>query len=160
MIGDIYAYFSKRLSDNFPGVSVQTGYPREKVIAPPPCIYVDMYDIAPGDNVGSGELELTTRWQIRHVVALSQPNAHVAARSVALKIAAIFDQSCPLKNAYDLIYLGASDDNFDVDEPGYESWVSEFSLKIRIKDNDWDNFDMYDFDLSRYAQGGGGDIRG
>ncbi|MFK7827916.1 MAG: hypothetical protein AB8G05_27455 [Oligoflexales bacterium] len=140
----IYEEIKRRIEREFgEKLEVKTEYPRSKEIKKLPVCFVEMTDISPGTDPGTGQVELNTRWEIRVLLSAKQENVKVAVRDVSARIGAMFHSKVLAPFAFPAKYLGSSDDHFDFKVKDIESWVSELQIVIRVGENNWGKWEFF-----------------
>jgi len=102
-----------------------------------PALSIEMTNINPQQGSGTGEVYLSTRWEIRILVSSKQENYLTVTRDACARIATILHDRSLSKNSMPAEFLGASDDNFDFKVKTFESWVSEFQIDLKVGEDLW-----------------------
>lgn len=144
MFKPIYENIEEAIRGMFPDVAIHRKFPaNEKLVLP--CFIVECVFFDPAKRLASGELKLSTRWEIRHQFEVTKKTVEpeIAARNTAARLALALDRKRLTPNSDVAQYLNSFDDDFDRQEPGVESWVSEFNIDITVGENLWDEHDSY-----------------
>lgn len=147
--GPIYDEIERRLRAEFGDKpDIQQDVPRFGEVKKLPAFFIEMVDIDPLPPPGTGEIELTTRWEIRILISPKQERPKIVARNASARLGTIFNDKVLVPDlCHPATYQGASDDNFDLKVPLYESWVNNLEIKIRVGENDWDTWEFYQENL-------------
>lgn len=146
--GPIYDEIERRIRKEFgEKPEIQQDVPRFGEVKKLPAFFIEMADIDPLPDPGTGEIELKTRWEIRVLISPKQDRPKIVARNASARIGALFNEKVLVEGCYPAEYQGASDDNFDLKVPLYESWVNNFEIKIRVGEDDWDTWEFYEENL-------------
>jgi len=128
---DLYGFFKDGLNEIYPSIRVDESYPSSGNIKTP-CFIVECPQLYPSyDQPNDGEKDLVTRWEIRSMVSKkSKKNADYLVRDMAINITTKFADVKFIEWAQPCECHGSSDGSLDNKMP-YESWVTEFEIKIR-----------------------------
>ena len=124
---------------SIPGVQRCVPFPRRMDTVTLPAVFLDLAELEPDVDPGTGELALVTHWEARVIVAESQPDAQAMLRGLALAL-----MHWLFANDFSLINVGkaklkqAGPDHFAPEMQGHDVWLVEWSQKIRVGDSVWD----------------------
>jgi hypothetical protein len=145
----IYEEMRSRLDKEFGEgrVAIHFDRPYQKNIKKLPAIYIEMSEIDPSKEPMTGEVEITTTWDIRILISPKQKDSKIVCRDACARIANRLNDAVLSDYAFPCEFRGSSDDNFDFNVPTYESWVCEFGIKLRAGVDDWDTWEFYEENL-------------
>jgi hypothetical protein len=115
-----------------PDVPAIDAYPRIGKRIPTPCIAIEMSEMEPGHDPGTGQTSLIGRFQARAIVDPLEPHADLAVRQLAARIAcAVHAQTweVPVAPAR-LVQIG--DDPFKPELDAYLVWLVEWTHEFDL----------------------------
>lgn len=118
------------------GINHCSDYPRRRDQIKLPALLLDLVEIEPGKDPGTGELSVITHWEARLVTTDSQ-NESVTWNLTITVLLWLYNQSFPDKNIGMANIKQASPDNFSPDLQGHRVWLIEWTHKVRFGDNIW-----------------------
>jgi hypothetical protein len=135
----VFNEFKRVLSSRVEDIEILGETPDEKDPEKKPYIVIEARSFDPAARA-DGKIELAQAWEIRVMVPLlSSANslrARYAARDYSWKIGAIFHDS--MFDGYDtgesihVQWLGSEDDNVDLEAQSFESWRSDFLVRVNV----------------------------
>ena len=139
---NIFEDIKKRLVSSFAEAEVDMKVElrkNHKELKNVPICYVEMTDLSPTANIGTGEIELVSRWEIS-VVASNQN--HFTIMDASAFIAAILHNEY-IADLYPCRYVGSSDGQLSFNIPNYTCWHTELEITVRAGVDDWKRFDFF-----------------
>ena len=130
------------LTQEFPSVPTIEEYPRLRKKIAAPAILVELADATPQDDVGTGQICLTARFEARVVFDLAPnggSNPSLQALSLASAVAQqIFAASRFGQPAGPAKGIRLEPDQFKPDLAGYAVWLIEWTHDVRLGKSAWD----------------------
>ena len=124
---------------DLPGVQHCDAFPRRMDKVTLPAAFVDLVELEPTSDPGTGELALISHWETRIVVAESQNNADETIRSLILAVMLwLYRHPWPQKNIGRAKLKQAGPDHFSPELQGHAIWLIEWTHSIRIGESVWD----------------------
>lgn len=114
--------------------------PRRKDSITLPAIIVDMVELEPGVDSGTGELTLLSHWEAR-VITLEKDNEFINVSIVINIMVWLFNFTWPNINVGRPKLKQASPDHFSPEFQGHRVWLIEWAQEIRAGENVWRNDD-------------------
>ncbi|MCV6607001.1 MAG: hypothetical protein OIF32_02220, partial [Campylobacterales bacterium] len=116
MFEKLYDGFKVVLEENFreKGVKIalEDEYDEAGLIKQVPVIKIECTDFYPAfDQPSTGEKEIETRWQLRHILSKKEKNIEAKARDLSLKLMLLFDDRVFTEYTYPAKYVNSMDDN-------------------------------------------------
>lgn len=144
------------LKREFKGFAVHNGFYNPRTLPKAPCFVIDVIDFFESEPIETGQIDITTRWEIRHIIPkkTGDEKSHIIARDIAAQLAAKLHNRRPCKSAGYFTYVNSIDENFDVTHPEVEIWLSEFDLKIRAGIDVWTDPELYKAYIGEYPREG------
>lgn len=137
---NLYNEFEKRIREKFgQNVHIYKEKPRQKDNILTPAFIIEMSDIDPTSSMGTGELEVSTRWSVLILISASDFQSRVKIRSASTKLASLFSEKILVNRTYPVVYLGSRDENFMYDN-NVEAWTSDFEIKTVVGNDMWDKW--------------------
>ena len=102
-----------------------------------PAVLIELAEMEPGEDPGTGETALVGRFQARAIVDPSKPNADLQVRELAARIAvAITHETWGLEiSVAQLVQIG--EDSFKPELDGYIVWVVEWRHEFQLGESEW-----------------------
>lgn len=122
-----------------PEISTCQWYPVIRKTIKAPAVLLELADIFPADNVGTGELSLQLRFEARIVMDYRIPESVLATQQLAVQLAALIEANtwgCEVMPAH---FLQASSDAFRPELDAYSVWVVMWQQEGRFKFANNDN---------------------
>jgi len=118
------------------GISFVAEMPRRKEQASLPAVFVDLAELEPGKDPGTGELGLSAHWEARVIVS-SQQEAPFIWGLVARVMLWLFNFSWPDLNVGRPYLKQSAPDFFSPEFQGHRVWLIEWMQEIRVGENIW-----------------------
>jgi len=114
-------------------------FPRRMDKVTLPAVFVDLAELEPDIDPGTGELALITHWEARVIVAESQPDAQAVQRGLVLAVMHwLFSSDFPTENVGKAKLRQAGPDHFAPEMQGHDVWLIEWTQQIRVGGSVWD----------------------
>lgn len=118
------------------GVAYCGPYPKRRDEIQLPAILVDLVEMEPAKDPGTGELAIKAHWEARIVVSDSLADAELWGLVQAVMLW-LFDYHWPQLNVGRPQLKQASPDHFSPDYQGHKVWLIEWVQLVRVGDNVW-----------------------
>lgn len=102
-----------------------------------PAILLDLIELEPGKDPGTGELELISHWEARVIVSDSQPKSSLWALVQAVMLW-LFNNRWSDLNIGRAILKQAGPDHFSPEYQGHQVWLVEWTQSLRVGEDIWD----------------------
>ena len=103
-----------------------------------PAVLLDMIELEPGQDPGTGELELISHWEARVLYSDKEP-LWIGWALVQEVMLFLFNHSWSAINVGRANIKQASPDHFSPELQGHSIWLIEWTQKIRISESVWDS---------------------
>lgn len=101
-----------------------------------PALFLDMVELEPATQPGTGELALISHWEGR--VLVSEQNPDVVLWSLVQTVMICLHQfHCSEENIGPAKLKQATPDSFSPDYPGHKVWLVEWTHTLRVGDSIW-----------------------
>ena len=121
------------------GVQQCGPFPRRMDQVTLPAVFVDLAELAPDSDPGTGELALVSHWEARILVAESQPDASKIHRALVLSVMQwLHAYDFPHENVGKARLKQASPDHFTPEMQGIDIWLIEWTQLLRVGDSVWE----------------------
>ena len=111
---------------------------RDKLILP--AILIELAELEPGEDPGTGELGLVAHWEAR-IVTSDKPDEQISWGLSQAVLYWLFDFNWPSINVSRAHIKQAAPDHFSPEFQGHRVWLIEWTNAIRIGDNVWQGGD-------------------
>jgi hypothetical protein len=124
---------------NIAGIRQCAPFPRRMDRVELPAVFLDLVELEPGTDPGTGELALITHWEARIVVAELQSDALKIHYSLAVAIMQwLRSHDFPQVNVGKAELKQAAPDHFAPEMQGHDVWLVEWTHQVRLGDSIWD----------------------
>jgi hypothetical protein len=134
MIATLHTAIAAELAAQLPGVAILPAYGDiERAIPALPAIDVQLTDLEPGDDPGSGEAPLIARFTARVIADPNPPDAGIAVRELATRLATLlYRQNWGLDVIGYAHFVQSGEDAFSPDLDGYLVWMVEWTHEFHL----------------------------
>lgn len=129
---------------------VSSYYPLGKALEKLPAVYIDLPEIGPAKDLGSGQLEVEVEVEIRIIVGSGRKASKDARRAAVLLIPKLHNLFHVPGMQSPLRFMRMADDNFDAIVSGYESLVLTFTAVILLGEDVWRSETVYEGEGQQY----------
>lgn len=119
-----------------PGVETASETPRRRDQITLPAVLVDLVELEPSTDPGTGELALISHWEGR-VLVPEKSEERISWCLVQAVMVWLYNHSFPEINIGKAMIKQAAHDHFTPDISGHRIWLIEWTHDIRIGDDDW-----------------------
>lgn len=116
-----------------PTVCTCQWYPVIRKTVKAPAILLELVDIFPTDNAGTGELSVQLRFEARIVMDYTTPEAVLATQQLAVQLACFIESNTWGCEVLPARFLSASGDAFRPELDAYSVWVVSWEQAGRFK---------------------------
>ena len=102
-----------------------------------PAIIIELDEVEPGKDAGTGELGLLTHWQAR-IITNERSGESAAWGILQAALLWLFNFNWPELNIGRPIIKSAAPDHFTPEFQGHRIWLIEWANELRIGENVWD----------------------
>lgn len=117
-------------------VETVTHTPQRKDAITLPAIMLDMVELEPGKDSGTGELTLLSHWEAR-VVTLEKDSLFIHLNIVQNLMLWLFNFAWPNINVGRPKLKQVAPDHFNPELQGHRVWLIEWAQEIRVGENIW-----------------------
>ena len=119
------------------GVPTVDAYPAIQKRIRLPAVLIELAEMEPGSDPGTGETALVGRFQARAIVDPCQAKADLVVRELAARVAvALTHETWGLEiSVADLVQIG--EDGFKPELDGYSVWVIEWTHEFHLGESAW-----------------------
>lgn len=140
-LDDLHAAYLAEIQARVPGLQDPAVYPVVRQSLNLPTVLLELADAEPGQDPGTGELAIKTRWEARCVYDPTAPRAELAVRALAMSVAHAVWRRGALGGglrcgACRLERLGPDALRPELDS--YLVWVVEWTAQIHVGQSVWD----------------------
>lgn len=118
------------------GVNFVDEMPKRRDEVTLPAIFVDLGELEPAEDPGTGELGLYAHWEARVIISSQQNVADIWSLCAAIMFW-LFDFTWPEENIGRPKLKQAAPDHFSPDFQGHRVWLIEWMQEIRVGENIW-----------------------
>ncbi len=129
---------------------VSSYYPLGKALEKLPAAYIDLPEMGPVKDLGSGQLEAEVEVEIRIIVGSGRKASKDARRAAVLLIPKLHNIFQVPGMQSPLRFMRMADDNFDAIVSGYESLVLTFTANILLGEEVWRSETVYEGEGQQY----------
>lgn len=121
---------------NIEGVNFVAEMPKRRNEVTLPAIFVDLGELEPAEDSGTGELGLYAHWEARVIISSQQNVADMWSLCAAVMVW-LFVFTWPDINVGRPKLKQAAPDHFTPDLQGHRVWLIEWMQEIRVGENIW-----------------------
>ena len=122
------------------GISHCSAFPKRRDDIRLPAVLIDLVEIEPGRDPGTGELALTTHWEARILFSDQEPQWHGWAL-VQQAMSWLDNHHWSELNIGRANIKQATPDHFSPELQGHSIWLLEWTHAVRVGDNLWNGED-------------------
>tara|TARA_R110002072_G_scaffold246432_5_gene405696 strand:- start:1053 stop:1538 length:486 start_codon:yes stop_codon:yes gene_type:complete len=141
---DVLSVLFKEIQQGFSevvGIQHCGSFPRRRDDIRLPAILIDLVELEPGSDPGTGELALIAHFEARILVSEQLPESDLWAL-VQETMLWLFNHSWSETNMGRARLKQASPDHFSPDYQGHRVWLIEWTQTVRVGENVWNGTDV------------------
>jgi hypothetical protein len=136
-LDQLYRAIEQQLLAELPGVCAVTAWPNIKDRVALPAVFLEMAEIEPGVDIGTGETTLVCRFEARIVVDPIKPHHHQQAVQLASQLAVVLRAQTWGLAVEPAVFIQAGQDWTRPELDGYTVWLVEWHQQIYLGAQQW-----------------------
>ncbi|MHB2246435.1 hypothetical protein ACX64O_06090 [Pseudomonas fitomaticsae] len=133
----LYQAIEQRIQDHLPWVQTVAMWPNELDRLPLPAVLIELAEMEPGLDPGTGETSLACKFEARVITDPIQPDHHQQAVFLASHLAALLRMQSWGVRVEPAEFVQAMPDWTKPELDGYTVWVVEWTQQIYLGDAEW-----------------------
>ena len=136
-LDQLYRAIEQQLQSNLPGIKAVATWPNIKDRIALPVVFLEMAEIEPGQDVGTGETTLVCRFEARIIVDPIKPQHCQQAAHLAAQLAVLLRMQTwglPVEPA---VFTQAMQDWTKPELDGYTVWLVEWTQQLYLGAEEW-----------------------
>lgn len=134
----LHAAMIAKLREKLPSIANVDEYPVIKRKIQIPAVLVELSELTPGDDSGTGTTAFIGRFQARAIVDPNQTKAELVVRELAARVAvAVKHETWGIEVSAAEIVGDITEDSFKPDLDGYLVWLVEWTHQFELGDESW-----------------------
>lgn len=136
-LDQLYQAIEQHLQQHLPGVQLVSFWPDIQQHIPLPAVFLDIAEIEPGTDIGSGETTLTLTFEARVIVDVIRADHYPQAVHLATQLAVLLraqSWGLPVEPAE---FQRSSQDWTRPELDGYTVWLVEWTQTVYLGEEEW-----------------------
>ncbi|MHC8299004.1 hypothetical protein [Pseudomonas sp. ZS1P83] len=136
-LDQLYQAIERHLLSNLSGVKVVTAWPNIKDRIALPVVFIEMAELEPGKDIGTGETTLICKFEARIIVDPIKPHHHQQAVHLAAQLAVLLRMQTWGVAVEPAEFIQAMQDWTKPELDGYVVWLVEWTHQIYLGVEEW-----------------------
>lgn len=136
-LDQLYRAIEQHLVNNLPGIKAATAWPNIKDRIALPVVFLEMAEIEPGKDIGTGETTLICRFEARIIVDPIRPQHCQQAAQLAAQLAVLLRMQSWGLAVEPAQFTQAMQDWTKAELDGYTVWLVEWTHQIYLGAEEW-----------------------
>ncbi|MBV4486997.1 hypothetical protein HU727_015500 [Pseudomonas sp. SWRI153] len=136
-LDELYRAIELHLVNHLPGVKAVTAWPDVKDRIALPAVFLEMVEMEPGTDIGTGETTLVCRFEARIIVDPIRPRHCQQAAQLAAQLAVLLRMQTWGVAVQPAEFVQAMQDWTKPELDGYTVWVVEWTHTLYLGTEDW-----------------------
>jgi hypothetical protein len=134
----LYAAIERQIGETLTGLEAVAAWPDIGAHVDLPALFLELAEIEPGSDPGTGEVALVCKFEARIIVGSEQPQHNQQAAQLATQLAMLLrTQSWDLDNVAPAEFVQAVPDWTKPELDGYTVWLVEWTQEIHLGEQQW-----------------------
>jgi hypothetical protein len=136
-LAQLYRAIEQHLVINLPGVRAVTAWPNISDRVALPAVFLELAEIEPGTDIGTGETTLVCKFEARIIVDPIKPHYHQQAVQLATQLAVVLRAQTWGLEVEPAEFVQALQDWTRPELDGYTVWLVEWNQQIYLGTEQW-----------------------
>lgn len=136
-LDQLYRAIEQHLTSNLPGIKAVTAWPNIKDRIALPVVFLEMAEIEPGKDLGTGETTLVCRFEARIIVDPIKPQHCQQAAHLAAQLAVLLRMQTWGVEVEPAEFVQAMQDWTKPELDGYTVWLVEWTHQLYLGVEEW-----------------------
>jgi len=136
-LDELYRAIELHVANHLPGVKAVTAWPNIKDRIALPAVFIEMAEMEPGTDIGTGETTLICRFEARIIVDPIRPQHCQQAAYLAAQLAVLLRMQTWGVSVQPAEFVQAMQDWTKPELDGYTVWVVEWTHTLYLGTEDW-----------------------
>ena len=133
----LYAAIEGHVRDFIPGLEAVCFPPGQVVSVPVPMVLLELAELEPGQDQGTGETSVVARFEARAIVGVEQDDCYWQAAFIASRLAVLLRLQTWRQEVGPAEFVRAAQDFTRPELDGYVVWVVEWTQPLYLGDEEW-----------------------
>ncbi|MFV2946427.1 hypothetical protein [Pseudomonas japonica] len=133
----LYQAIEDRVMEAIPGLEAVCFMPAHMTSLPVPMVLLELVELEPGQDQGTGETAIVARFEARAIVGAEQEDCYRQAAFIASRLAVLLRIQDWGQEVGHAEFLQASQDFTRPELDGYAVWVVEWTQALYLGDEEW-----------------------
>lgn len=136
-LDQLYRAVEQHLEINLPGVQTVTAWPKISDRIALPAVFLELAEMEPGTEIGTGETSLVCKFEARIIVDPIKPHHHQQAVQLATQLAVVLRAQTWGLGVEPAEFVQALQDWTRPELDGYTVWLVEWTQQIYLGAEQW-----------------------